>query len=105
MLASLEISYVIIGSRVPTVILFYFLNHRQLLRILERQGPEQHTVHQAEDSGVRADPKTERDNRDRGKAFVFEKHAQSVANILQECVHCEVRALIGSSRAARRAGM
>jgi hypothetical protein len=58
----------------------------QTLRRLERQGPEEHRIHGAEDRGVRADPHGEREHGDRGEARGATERSERESHVLFGCV-------------------
>src|SRR2546427_72241 len=53
-------------------------------RISKRQRPEQHSIHHAEDRGIRADAESEREDGDGGEARILAQYAQAVAKIHEE---------------------
>ena len=59
----------------------------QLPRIPDRQHPEQHRVDQAEDRGVGADTKGQRDHGDDGKAGAPPEHTEPVSQVSPQIVN------------------
>ena len=55
--------------------------------VRKRKRTEENAVDQAEDGGIGADAERERDNGDGGKAFVLQKHANAVTNVVKQRVH------------------
>ena len=53
-------------------------------RISKRQRPEQHSIHHAEDRGIRADAESEREDGDGGEARILAQYAQAVTKIHEE---------------------
>jgi hypothetical protein len=60
------------------------VQHNQLLTMQVWQGPQQHSIHQAEHRRVRSDPQCQRKNRRQRKAGIPRKHPQTVADILHQ---------------------
>ena len=82
------------------------VRHRQEpSRIRVGKRPQEDAVDDAEDRGVGADAERQRRHGDGGEAGVRGEAAQSVADVLQQCLHHSLlSAVIGSTRDARRAG-
>jgi hypothetical protein len=87
-------------------------DEREPLGLRERQGPEHHRVHDAEDRGVRADAERQRQERDGREARALGQPAQREPHVLEQCIHTVLlraysqrSATIGSTRVARRAGI
>src|SRR5580693_6534495 len=60
------------------------MQHDQVAAVLVREGPQEDSVHQTENRGVRADPQRQRQDRSQGKRRVLAQYSYSIANILQE---------------------
>ena len=57
------------------------------LRVLVRQGLEQHAVHDAEDGAVGADAQRQRQHGDGGERGALDQAAEGVANVLAKGIH------------------
>ena len=66
-------------------------NHRDFVRVLERQGPQQHRVDHAEDRAVRSDPKSQRDNGDDCEHRSLEQHPERVFEVGDHKINDEIR--------------
>ena len=55
--------------------------------ILVREGPEKHSIHDAEDGGIGAYTEGESEDRNDREARRFDKHAQAMTQILPERWH------------------
>src|SRR5439155_22508622 len=62
-------------------------NRAEVLRLGERQRPIEQRVQDAEDRSVRADADSQRDQRDRRKAWTLCQCSQRVTQILEERFH------------------
>src|SRR5262249_44738351 len=58
----------------------------QPIRLFDRQRPQQHGVHDAEERSVRADPQGQREYSDDGESLMFEQHSHAVAQVLKHFV-------------------
>jgi len=56
-------------------------------RVSERQGPDRHGVHDAEDRAVDADAESQAQNRQGREARLRGEIAEGVSEVLNECVH------------------
>src|SRR6266849_5138336 len=63
------------------------LQHHQLFGISHRQSAQQDLVQQGKNSGIRANPQRQREDRDQRKARVLGQHPQAVPHVLQKRVH------------------
>src|SRR3954462_1872734 len=62
-------------------------HHYQLPWILHRQHLEHDCIFQAEDGGVRANAKRQRQHGDGGKGRILAQHAQRVSEVLKKSSH------------------
>src|SRR5262249_3679397 len=60
---------------------------RQRIRLVDRQGLEQHGIHYAENRRVRADAESQRDDRDQRETGMLHQHPRAVAQVLQKRLH------------------
>ena len=63
-----------------------FADDEEALRLEERNRPQHHGVHGAENGGGPADPERQREDRDRRKAGIFQKLTNGEADVLPELV-------------------
>jgi len=64
-----------------------FIERHEPFRLLVAKRGEQHGIHHAEDSRIRADAQGEGENRDNRKAQILPQHSQCVSNVLCQCSH------------------
>ena len=70
-----------------------------------RQGLQKDRIHYAEDRSIGADPERQGYRRNGSEAWTSEERTGAVPQVLHEGVHHSLRsAMMGSTRAARRAG-
>src|SRR5262249_55089321 len=74
------------------------------LRVLERQGPQQHSVDDAEHRGVRADAQAERDDGYNRKAALPQQHSRAVAQVLPKGLHSSSQEVHPQSHTKKREG-
>ena len=65
----------------------WIAHYHKLPRVLHRQHLEHYSIHQAEDGGVRAYAKRQREHGNRGKGRILAQHAQGVSEVLKEGSH------------------
>ncbi len=69
------------GHLVPLTVFFPDLH--KLFRMIVRQRPQQHAIHNAEDGGGGADAKRKSEDRNQAETGVPEQHANAIAQILK----------------------
>src|SRR5215831_18485556 len=63
------------------------LRKKQLLRLLDSQGSQNHSVEQTKHSGIQSDTERKRENGDCGEAGTSAQLAQAVSRILNKVLH------------------
>ena len=61
-----------------------FRHHHQSIRFLERQWPQQHSIHDTEDRGIGADAERKRDDGDRGEPRPLQQPSHAIANVFND---------------------